>query len=139
MERDLGQARKAFDRLERLVDAQGRIIKDHTLTFQAMQATMKDQAASMKTYQETINFHAVFVGEQGEDLGRLQTAFEKSQDEVKNSSRHQQGLMRSLNERITRRRLEIDDQAVLVGDLGGCLNVLLTICLIDQGDGRSYR
>jgi len=122
----------------RHLEAQGRIIQDHTSTLMTMQGVLQDHSKSLSTLQDTINFQASFVGDVGEDLTRLRKEFSEHQEIFQTYDKATGIVVKGLEQRITRRRREIDEQGMLVGGqedfLGRPANHL-----VDQGDGRSDR
>ena len=88
----------------RFIQAQGKIINNHTSTF--------------KTMQDTIHFQAAFIGELGEDVAKMQKELEQLQ---KTSFVRQEALdktSKDINARITRRREEFDGLAAFVSCQG---------------------
>jgi hypothetical protein len=107
--------------MSRHLEAQGRIIQDHTSTLAAMQTTLQDHSRSISTLQDTINFQASFAGDVGEDLARLHKEFSEHQETFQSYDKATGIVVKGLEQRITRRRREIDDQAGLVGGQEGFL------------------
>ena len=88
----------------RFIQAQGKIINDHTANF--------------KTLQDTIHFQAAFIGELGEDVAKMQKELEQLQ---KTSFVRKEALdktSKDIDARITRRREEFDGLAAFVSCQG---------------------
>jgi hypothetical protein len=103
-----------------------------------MQGVLQDHSKSLSTLQDTINFQASFAGDVGEDVARLHKEFSDHQETFHNYNKATGIVVKGLEQRITRRRREIDEQGALVGGLEGFLGRPANH-LVDQGDGRSDR
>ena len=94
-------ARKDFEAMGRHIQAQGRIIQDHTTTF--------------KTMQDTIHFQASYSSELGDDLSKVLKDLVQLQETSFVRKEAYDKEVQEINRRITRRREEFDGVETFVG------------------------
>lgn len=93
-------ARKCYDDQQKVMSRMEAIIKDHTTTLAMMQST--------------INFQGSFVGDLGESVDKYTTEVNEHIKEAVATSKAHRKKLQDQDERITRRRGEIDDINTLV-------------------------
>jgi len=112
LEQELRAARKDFEVMGRHIQAQGRIIQDHTSTFKMMQ--------------ETIHFQASYIGELGDDLSKVLKDLVQLQETSFVKKEAYDKEVQEINRRITRRREEFDGVQTFVGGQDADLTAILT-------------
>ena len=100
MERELREVRGSVDSVLEQVGRITGILGDHTTTLRVMN--------------DTIHFQASFVGDQAESIERFTKEVHEHMKESTGSSKAQREAIGATNERVTRRRREIDELDTLV-------------------------
>ena len=93
-----------------------------------MTGILGDHTTTLRVMNDTLHFQASFVGDQGDSYERFTKEVNEHMKEATGSSKAQREAIDATNERVTRRRREINELDTLVGCLYQLTFELLMHC-----------